>query len=206
MAAQGDLLRAKVKDERMRDSFDRFVKEKKKKKRDLSLPDERRRRCEKEAKKVKLHHHIRAEHRSLQPHHKPSSQNSDKHVLHVHREHGHALSNGPKKSVQPAFPPQTPALFTFTPLKVAKARPPEVRDPHRDKEPKLKLKKENSEANVKHPEPKKKKGEFYFQTITVSLHELVGRKSRFSVKHYVLRCGPSTSTDCSSFWFSTNYF
>lgn len=163
MAAQGDLLRAKVKDERMRDSFDRFIKEKKKKKRDLSPPDERRRRCEKKVKLHHHHHHIHAEHRSLQPHQpqqKPKSQNlgSDKHVLHVHRQHHHGLTSGTKKSLQPALPPQTPALFTFTPLKVAKARPPEVRDQHRDKEPKPKLKKENSEANVKHPELKKKGG------------------------------------------------
>ncbi|XP_017274722.1 lysine-specific demethylase 9 [Kryptolebias marmoratus] len=178
MAAQGDLLRAKVKDERMRDSFDRFLKEKKKKKkRDLSPPDEERERCEKEAKKVKLHHHhhhhhIHAEHGSQQPHQPqqtPKSQNfgAEKHVLHVHhqhhhRQHGHGLTNGTKQSSQPAFPPQRravapqpPALFTFTPLKVAKAGPQEVRDKHRDKE--LKLKKENSEANVKPPEPKKKK-------------------------------------------------
>ncbi|XP_037539830.1 lysine-specific demethylase 9 [Nematolebias whitei] len=193
MAAQGDLLRAKVKDERMRDSFDRFIKEKKKKKkRDLSPPDERRRRCEKEAKKVKLHHHhhhIRTEHRSLQPHQpqqKPKSQNlsSDKHVLHVHREHVHGLCNGTKKSVQPAFPPQTPALFTLTPLKVAKARPPEVRDPHRDKEPKLKLKKENSEANVKHPELKKKELKLHNENgKSLTLEEYLLKKKKKKKRH-----------------------
>ncbi|KAM4736861.1 lysine-specific demethylase 9 [Anableps anableps] len=181
MAAQVDLLRAKVNDERIRDSYDRFIKEKKKKKkRDLSPSADKRERCEKEAKKVKLHHHHHHSHqqqhvenRSHQPHQlqqSPKAQNfsSDKHVLHIHHHHHghhhHGLTNGTKKSLQPAFPaqkravpPQPPALFTFTPLKVVKAQPQELKDKLREKEHKLKLKKENSEANVKHPELKKKK-------------------------------------------------
>ncbi|MEQ2252033.1 hypothetical protein ILYODFUR_017457 [Ilyodon furcidens] len=179
MAAQVDLLRAKVNDERIRDSFDRFIKEKKKK-RDLSPSADRRERCEKEAKKVKLHHHHHnhsqqhAENRSHRPHQlqqnpKAQTSSSDKHVLHIHHhhhpgQHHHGLTDGTKKSLQPAFPaqkravpPQPPALFTFTPLKVVKAQPQELHDKHREKEPKLKLRKENSEANVKHPEIKKKK-------------------------------------------------
>ncbi|XP_014823355.1 PREDICTED: round spermatid basic protein 1-like [Poecilia mexicana] len=181
MAAQVDLLRAKVNDERIRDSYDRFIKEKKKKKkRDLSPTADKRERFEKEAKKVKLHHHHNhqqqhAENRSHQPHQlqqNPKTQNfsTDKHVLHIHHHHHHhghhhhGLTNGTKKSLQPAFPaqkravpPQPPALFTFTPLKVVKAQPQELKDKHREKEHKLKLKKENSEANVKLPELKKKK-------------------------------------------------
>uniref|UniRef100_A0A096LSM2 Round spermatid basic protein 1 n=1 Tax=Poecilia formosa TaxID=48698 RepID=A0A096LSM2_POEFO len=152
MAAQVDLLRAKVNDERIRDSYDRFI----------SPTADKREIFEKEAKKVKLHHHHHnyqqqhAENRSHQPHQlqqNPQTQNfsTDKH-------------NGTKKSLQPAFPaqkravpPQPPALFTFTPLKVVKAQPQELKDKHREKEHKLKLKKENSEANVKLPELKKKK-------------------------------------------------
>lgn len=183
MAAQVDLLRAKVNDERIRDSYDRFIKEKKKKKRDFSPSADKIERCEKEAKKVKHHHHHlnhqqqqHAENRSHQPHQlqrNPKAQNfsPDKHVLHMHHHHnGHhqqALINGTKKSLQPAFPAQKravthqpPALFTFTPLKVVKAQPQELKDKRREKEHKLKLKKENSEANVKHPELNKKKGEF----------------------------------------------
>ncbi|XP_043984620.1 lysine-specific demethylase 9 [Gambusia affinis] len=184
MAAQVDLVRVKVNDERIRDNYDTFIKEKKKKKkRDLSPSADKRERFEKEVKKVKLHHHHHhhnhqqqhAENRSHQPHQlqqNPKAQNfsPDKHVLHIHHHHylhghhHHALTNGTKKSPQPAFPaqkravpPQPPALFTFTPLKVVKAQPQELKDKHREKEHKLKLKKENSEANVKLPELKKKK-------------------------------------------------
>ncbi|XP_041860955.1 lysine-specific demethylase 9 [Melanotaenia boesemani] len=176
MAAQVDLLRAKVNNEIMRDSFERFIKEKKKKKkRDRSPSADKRGRCEKEAKKVKLHHHHHhAEHRSHQPHQlqqNPKSHNfgADKQVLHIHHhQHNHSLTNGTKQSLQPPFPPQKqlqkkgaaapsqpPALFTFTPLKVVKAKPQEFKDKHRDRD--VKLKKENSEANVKHAELKKKK-------------------------------------------------
>ncbi|XP_038143262.1 lysine-specific demethylase 9 [Cyprinodon tularosa] len=176
MAAQVDLLRTKANDDRIRDSFERFIKEKKKKKkRDLSPPTDKRERCEKEPKKVKLHHHNPSQQQCVQQHaenrshhqlqQKPKAQvfSLDKHVLHVHQHH-HGLTNGAKKSLLPAFPsqkrsvvPQPPALFTFTPLKVVKAPQHERKEPHREQEPKLKLKKENSEANVKHPHQKKKK-------------------------------------------------
>ncbi|KAM3618155.1 uncharacterized protein V6R79_016408 [Siganus canaliculatus] len=110
-----------------------------------------------------------------------------KHVLHSHKHshhhhhhhhhghhHSHALTNGTKKNLQPtlppparkvpeqlqkkrALPPEPPALFTFTPLKMVKAKPQDFKEKHRDIEVKLKLKKENTEANVKHAELKKKK-------------------------------------------------
>ncbi|XP_041802077.1 lysine-specific demethylase 9 [Chelmon rostratus] len=193
MAAQVDLLRAKVEEERLRESLDRFIKErKKKKKRDLSPSADKR--SEKEAKKVKLHHHQHAEHRSHQPHQlqqNPKAHNfsAGKHVLHSHKHsqhhhhhhhhHHHGLTNGTKKSLQPtlppppppppprkvpeqlqrkrAVPPEPPALFTFTPLKTVKAKPQDFQEKRRDKEPRLKLKKENTEANVKHAELKKNK-------------------------------------------------
>ncbi|KAM7411319.1 hypothetical protein PAMA_021354 [Pampus argenteus] len=107
-----------------------------------------------------------------------------KHALHSrhHHHHNHSLINGTKKSLLPPVPPPPtppppqqqprkvpeqlqkkrpvppealPALFTFTPLKVAQAKPPDYKEKHRDKDLNLKLKKENTEANVKHTERKK---------------------------------------------------
>ncbi|XP_070696075.1 lysine-specific demethylase 9 [Pempheris klunzingeri] len=105
---------------------------------------------------------------------------SHKHGHHHH--HHHSLTNGAKKNLQPALSPpspppppppppprkvpgqlqkkravlpEPPALFTFTPLKMVKAKPQDFKDKHRDKDLKLKLKKENTEANVKHAEVKK---------------------------------------------------
>lgn len=189
MAAQVDLHRAKVEEEKVRYSLDRLIKEKKKKKkRDLSPPAVKRERFEKDEKKVQLHHHNNnnnhhqhVEHRSQQPHQlqqNPKAHNisAEKHVLHSHHHHNHSLSNGTKKNLRPtlpppsprkvpeqlqkkrAVPPEPPALFTFTPLKVVKAKPQDFQEKHREKE--LKLKKENTEANVKHAELKLKKGEF----------------------------------------------
>ena len=207
MAARVDLLRAKVEEERLRESLDRFIQERKKKKsRELSPPADKRERCEKEAKKVKLHHHHQhqhqhAEHRAhqLQQNPKPHNFSAGKHVLHSHKHshhhhhhhHHHSISNGAKKSLQPslpppppptpppppppppppqrkvpeqlqkkrAVPPEPPALFTFTPLKMVKAKAPEFKEKHREKDVKLRPKKENTEANVKHAELKKNKGE-----------------------------------------------
>ncbi|XP_033826221.1 lysine-specific demethylase 9 [Periophthalmus magnuspinnatus] len=201
MAAQVDLLRAKVGEERVRDSLDRFIKEKKKK-RPLSPPADKR---EKEVKKVKLHHHHHhrphAEHRThkthkLQTNTAPAAPApapapvhrhfSDKHALHHHshnHNHGHNQGSGTKKSPQPAPPPcvaaapqkntsteqvpqkrpvlpETPALFTVAPLNVVKAKDAQFKEKHREKkgeETKLKVKKENTERNVKIPEVKKKK-------------------------------------------------
>ncbi|XP_059189288.1 lysine-specific demethylase 9 [Centropristis striata] len=116
---------------------------------------------------------------------KPHKFSAEKHVLHSHqhsRHHHHhhhdrSLTNGTKK-LQPTLPPpppppprkvpeqlqkkravlpEPPALFTFTPLKMVKAKPQDFKEKHRDKDVKLKLKKENTEANVKHAELKKKK-------------------------------------------------
>ncbi|XP_028438199.1 lysine-specific demethylase 9 [Perca flavescens] len=191
MAAQVDLLRAKVEEENVRiDSLDRFIREKKKKKRrDLSPPADKRDKWVKEAKRVKLPQHPNQQHaepRTQQPHQlqqnpKAHKFSGDKHVLHSrhHRHqqqqhHNRSLTNG-TKNLQPTLPPppprkvpeqlqkkravlpEPPALFTFTPLKMVKAKPQELKDQHRDKDLKLKLKKENTEANVKHAELKKSK-------------------------------------------------
>lgn len=189
MAAELDLLRAKVAEEKVRDSLERLIKErkkKKKKKREPSPSVDKRDKCEKEAKKLKLnhHHHQHAEPRSHQPHQLQQKTHNFKHVLHNHHEHqhhSHGLSNGTKKSPQPVVPstaaprkaaqqpqkkralaaePLPPALFTFTPLTVVKAKPLDVKEKNRENDVKLKPRKENAEANVKHPEQKKKTGEF----------------------------------------------
>ncbi|XP_026187617.1 lysine-specific demethylase 9 [Mastacembelus armatus] len=214
MAAQVDLHRAKVEEEKMRDSLHRFMKEKKKKKKgDLSPSSDKRERAETEAKKVKLHHHHHhhhnhqhAEQRSHQPHplqQNPKSHNfsADKHVLHSHHQHhGHSLANGTKKSLQPPLPPrrvpeqlqkkravpaEPPALFTFTPLKVVKAKPQDFKEKHREKDLKLKLKKENTEANVKHAELKKNKEPRHHNenVKSLTLEEYLLKKKKKKKKH-----------------------
>lgn len=180
MAAQVDLLRVKV-EEKSRDSFDKATKEKKKKKkRECSPSDDTR---EKEAKKIKLHNHQHhhqqhAQQRAHPPHQQQNSQarNFSKEQAPVqHRHHHHHHHHSSKKELPPGWPPRkvTPAahvpqktvlppspLFTFTPLKVAKAETPNNKPKHIEKDVKLKPKKENAEANVKVPECKKKKGNF----------------------------------------------
>lgn len=181
MAAQVDLLRAKVEGGRLRDSLDRFIKERKKKrkKRDVSPPADKRERRE---KKGKLHpHRQHAEHRShqlQQPEPKPHTFGAGKHVLHGHHHHhhhhhqNHGHASGVKKHLapalkvaerlqkKPALPAEPPALFTFTPLGVVKAKTQDFRDKqHRDKSLKPNLKKENAEANVKPAALMKNKGE-----------------------------------------------
>ncbi len=101
-----------------------------------------------------------------------------------HRHHNNHHNHSAKKELPPGWPPRkvTPAtahvpqktvlppspLFTFTPLKVAKAETPNNKPKHiekdaklkPEKDAKLKPKKENAEANVKVGECKKKKGNF----------------------------------------------
>ncbi|XP_022050900.2 lysine-specific demethylase 9 [Acanthochromis polyacanthus] len=153
-----------------------------------------------------------AEHRTHQPHqlqHNPKAHNfsADKHVLHHHHHHHHhhhSLTNGTKKNLQPTFPPppprkvpeqlqkkravpaQTPALFTFTPLKVVKAKPQDFKEKHLDKDVKLKLKKENTEANVKHAELKKKKepSPHNENAKSLTLEEYLLKKKKKKKKHH----------------------
>uniref|UniRef100_A0A665V117 Lysine-specific demethylase 9-like n=1 Tax=Echeneis naucrates TaxID=173247 RepID=A0A665V117_ECHNA len=79
-----------------------------------------------------------------------------------------------------------PALFTFTPLKVVKAKPQDFPEKRRDKEPKVKLRKENAEANVKHGElkKKKKKGEPHNENMkSLTLEEYLQKKKKKKKKH-----------------------
>uniref|UniRef100_G3PAG7 Round spermatid basic protein 1 n=1 Tax=Gasterosteus aculeatus aculeatus TaxID=481459 RepID=G3PAG7_GASAC len=185
MAAQVDLPRAKVEKEKMRDSLDRLIREKKKKKkRDMSPSADKREKYAKEEKQVKLHHHHllhhhHGEHRTyqLQQNPKPRKFSADKHVPQSRHHQRHpchirGLTNG-TKNLQPTVPPppppppalvpellqkkkkrkqtvlpEPPALFTFTPLRAAEQR---------DEDLTRKLKKENTEANVKCIQLKNKK-------------------------------------------------
>ncbi|KAA0707138.1 Lysine-specific demethylase 9 [Triplophysa tibetana] len=181
MAAQVDLLRVKV-EEKSRESFDKAIKDKKKKKkRECSPSDDKRERSEKEAKKIKLHHHQHnlqhAQQRDHPPHQQQNSQARNllgKEQAPVqHRLNHNPPHHGSKKELPPGWSPRkvTPAahvpqktavlppspLFTFTPLKVAKAKDPNNKPKRIEKDAKLKPKKENAEANVKVGECKKKK-------------------------------------------------
>ncbi|KAI3356944.1 hypothetical protein L3Q82_003585 [Scortum barcoo] len=134
------------------------------------------------------------------------------HHHHHHHHHGHSLPAAAHKSPQPALPPAAPrnapeqpakrrpapalappepppALFTFTPLKTVKAKPQpqDAKEKHRgDKDPKLRPKKENAEANVKHVEPKKDKKEPrpHNENIkSLTLEEYLLRKKKKKKKH-----------------------
>lgn len=177
MAAQADWLRVKVGEEKVREDLNRFFQQRKKKKmkRDASPSADKRER----SGKVKLyhhHHHHHAEHRSHQPQPNPQPRNfmAGNPVLHTRIHHTPSPTSGFKKPLPPTLfphpPPQLqkkrhlpaepPALFTFTPLKVAKAKHQYAKETI--KELKMKLKKENTEANVKHADHQKKKGAFCY--------------------------------------------
>ncbi|XP_021325649.3 lysine-specific demethylase 9 [Danio rerio] len=210
MAAQVDLLRVKV-EEKSRDSFDKATKEKKKKKkRECSPPDDKRERSEKEAKKIKLHHHQHSHQHEQQRAHPPHQQQnnqarnfSKEQALVPHRHHHHHHNHSSKKEVPPVWPPRkvTPAagaavahvpqktvqppspLFTFTPLKVAKAKPLNNKPKHIEKDAKLKPKKENAEANVKVGECKKKKEPHGENGKTQTLEEYLLKKKKKKKRH-----------------------
>uniref|UniRef100_A0A8C2WP15 Round spermatid basic protein 1 n=1 Tax=Cyclopterus lumpus TaxID=8103 RepID=A0A8C2WP15_CYCLU len=188
---------------------------KKKKKRDLSPSADKREKSVNEEKKVKLHYHHHnlqhGEHRSYQPQNpKPHKFSADKHVPQSHHHHHHhhhpyhnrGFTNG-TTNLQPCVPPpqprkvpeqlqrkqavlpEPPALFTFTPLRVVKAKPQDFKDKHRDKDLKLKLKKENTEANVKHAELKKKMGEPHNENAkSLTLEEYLLKKRKKKKKKH----------------------
>ncbi|KAK7128947.1 hypothetical protein R3I94_017242 [Phoxinus phoxinus] len=205
MAAQVDLLRVKV-EEKSRDSFDKATKEKKKKKkRECSPSDDKRERSEKEAKKIKLHHHQQnhqhAQQRAHPPHQQQNSQARNFSKEQAPVQHRHPLHNqlhSTKKELPPGWPPRkvTPAahvpqktvlppspLFTFTPLKVAKAKPLNNKPKHIEKDVKLKPKKENAEANVKVEECKKKKEPHIENGKTQTLEEYLLKKKKKKKRH-----------------------
>lgn len=191
MAAQADLVRAKVKEEMLGVALKRLMKERKRKKKESLLSADKSERREKDAKKAKLHHNQHAaEHRSLQPHqlqlqnHQAHNFIAGKPVLlsqkqsHHHRHHSN-LQPAPRapepQLLQPqrgrTAPPEAPALFTFTPLKTVKIKNQDSHDKQRDKTLTLAVKKENAEANVKRVGVKKKKGGFLNRVILHFLTE-----------------------------------
>lgn len=205
MAAQVDLLRVKV-EEKSRDSFDKATKEKKKKKkRECSPSDDKRERSEKEAKKIKLHHHQQnhqhAQQRAHPPHQQQNSQARNFSKEQAPVQHRHPLQHplhSTKKELPPGWPPRkvTPAahvpqktvlppspLFTFTPLKVAKAKPLNNKPKHIEKDVKLKPKKENAEVNVKVEECKKKKEPHSENGKTQTLEEYLLKKKKKKKRH-----------------------
>lgn len=185
MAAQVDLVRAKVKEEMLGVALKRLMRERKRKKKASLLSADRSERREKDAKKAKLHHNQHAaEQRSLQPHqlqlpnHQAPNFSAGKPVLlsqkhHQHRHHQSNLQPAPRPPEPQLLPPQrrrtvppeAPALFTFTPLKTVKIKSQDSHDKQRDKTLALAVKKENAGANVKHVEVKKKKGGFLHHII-----------------------------------------
>ncbi|XP_068188668.1 LOW QUALITY PROTEIN: lysine-specific demethylase 9 [Antennarius striatus] len=202
MAAPGDLVHAKVGEERLRESLDRLMKERKKK-RNLSpsfhKPDE--------AKKRKLHHR-HADHSSRPSPHplqlNPTAQNfsAGEPVLHFHK-HGHhhhqnhGLTNGTKKNLQPPPPPRkapedlqkkrpvaAEPLFSFTPLKAAEAKSRDVKENPKDGG--SKPKKENAGANVKHAGGQKKnEPKPHNENVkSLTLEEYLLKKKKKKKKHH----------------------
>ncbi|XP_051946730.1 lysine-specific demethylase 9-like [Xyrauchen texanus] len=206
MAAQVDLLHVKV-DEKSSDSFDQATKEKKKKKkRECSPSDDKRQRSEKEAKKIKLHHHQHVQQRVHPQQQQQNIQarnfNSKEQAPVPHRHHHHHNIHSSKKELPPGWPlrkvppvahvpqktslpavlPPSP-LFTFTPLKIAKAKPLNNKPKHIEKDVKLKPKKENTEANVKVGESKKKKESHSENGKTQTLEEYLLKKKKKKRRH-----------------------
>lgn len=196
MAAQVDLVRAKVKEDVLGAALKRLMKERKRKKKDPLLSVDKSEGREKDAKKAKLHHNQQAsEHRSLQGHqlqlqnHQAANFMAGKPVLlsqkpSHHHHHQSSLQPAlrppepPLLLLQPqkrrTVPPEAPALFSFTPLKTVKIKNQnqDSHDQQRDKTLTLAVKKENAEANVKHVEvKKKKKGGFLHRIILHFLTE-----------------------------------
>ncbi|XP_030623838.1 lysine-specific demethylase 9 [Chanos chanos] len=207
MAAQVDLVRAK--EEKIRDNLDKISKEKKKKKKRECSPTAGIR-SEKEAKKIKLHHHQHHQHvqqRIHQPHQQqqnsqPRNFGGSEQAPVQHRNHNHHHHSSkkevpldklwPPRKVTPALPqktsvpsvlPPTP-LFTFTPLKVAKAKSQnDKKEKHTEKDTKLKPKKENTEVNTKVGIIKKKKEIHNENGKSQSLEEYLLKKKKKKKKH-----------------------
>ncbi|XP_072552258.1 LOW QUALITY PROTEIN: lysine-specific demethylase 9 [Salminus brasiliensis] len=133
--------------------------------------------------------------REHQHHHNNNNNSNNSNNHHPPHQHHH----GPKKaaaiSALPWPPRKTPPaaarvapkapvsaltapLFTFTPLTVAKAEPRERKEKRVEKDGKLKVKKENAEANVKVPENKKKKESHNENGKTQTLEEYLLKKKK----------------------------
>uniref|UniRef100_A0A674N119 Round spermatid basic protein 1 n=1 Tax=Takifugu rubripes TaxID=31033 RepID=A0A674N119_TAKRU len=198
MAAQVDLVRAKVNEEMLGVALKRLMKERKRKKKDSLLSADKSERREKDAKKAKLHHSQHAaEHRSLQPHQLQLQNHNfiagqpvlltQKHSHHHHRHQSdlQPTLRPPEPQLLRTLPPDAPALLTLTPLKTVKSKNQDSHDKQRDKTLNLAVKKENAEANVKHVEVKKKKDPLsHTQNIKqLTLEEYLLKKKKKKKKH-----------------------
>lgn len=148
------------------------------------------------------HHHHHPQHvqqqRIHQPHQngqpQPRNSSTEKPTLHHHHQHYHHHHHNNTKGAKDTHPQSPlpahkvvsaaakldrkkktvlpPGQFTFTPLKVAKpkAKIQENKEKHSEKE--LKLKKENTEANVKHGVGlcKKNKGRLFLHILFYSIN------------------------------------
>lgn len=192
MATQVDLVRVKVENKIKENlERDGKEKKKKKKKREHS-PFVDKHRSEKEVKKAKLHHYNHNQHGLSRPQHpdtQPQLQRQThtqprtftkeqvpvqhRHHHHNNHHHHHEIKREgsvvwpkmtPTKLQKPPAPTVLPSapLFTFTPLKVAKAKTlTSNKEKHNGSDCKLKLKNENTDAYMKIDMfKKKKKGNF----------------------------------------------
>ncbi|KAM9430017.1 lysine-specific demethylase 9 isoform 1-T1 [Salvelinus alpinus] len=215
MAAQVDLVRIKV-ENKVRDGLDKFAKENKKMEQSPSADKRQRSSEEAKKVKLHHHrHHHDPQHVQQQQNGQPQPRNSsaEKPTLQRHQQHHHHHQHNntndakkdshlqpplPARKVVPAaakldrkksLPPVLPhGLFNFTPLKVAepKAKIQESKEKHREKELKLKPKKENTEANVKHGVglyKKKKEPHRDENSKTQSLEEYLLRKKKKKRRH-----------------------
>lgn len=187
MATQVDLVRVKV-ENKIKESLERDGKEKKKKKKKREhSPSVGKYRSEKEVKKAKLHHYnhqhglSRSQHPDTQPqlqrqtHTQPRTFTKEqvpvqqRHHHHNNHHHHHEIKREgsvvwskmtPTKLQKPPAPTVMPSapLFTFTPLKVAKAKSlTSNKEKHNGSDFKLKPKNENTDAHIKTDMLKKKK-------------------------------------------------
>ncbi|TSL61245.1 Round spermatid basic protein 1 [Bagarius yarrelli] len=209
MAAQVELVRVKV-EEKTRDGLEKESKEKrKKKKREHSPCSDKQSRTEKEAKKIKLHqqHHVQQQRGPPPPphhhHHQQQQQQTtspgikfSSKELTPGQPRNHHHHNGHKKDTAVIWPPRkasalprkpapVPApLFTFTPLKVAKAESLHSTKPqtHPEKDVRLKPTKENAEVNVK-VDCKKRKGPSNENGKPQTLEEYLLKKKKKKKRH-----------------------
>ncbi|KAL2104354.1 hypothetical protein ACEWY4_001222 [Coilia grayii] len=211
MATQMDLLRVKV--ENKTERIERHGKQKKKKKKREHSPSvDKHQRPAKEVKKAKPHHCNQHGLSRPQPPDPQQQLQRESHTQprtftkeqvpvqhsHHHNNNHHDHHHGVKRERAVVCPTVTPTklkklpaptvlpaapLFTFTPLKVAKAKTlTSNKEKHSESDPKLKPKNENTDANIKTEMCKRKKKEARDENGKVRLKEeeeyLLKRKRR----------------------------
>nr|XP_029521229.1 lysine-specific demethylase 9-like [Oncorhynchus nerka] len=127
-------------------------------------------------------------HQQQHQHHNTNDAKNDSHLQHflpARKVVRAAVKLDRKKALPPVLPP---GLFNFTPLKVAepKDKIQKSKEKHREKELKLKPKKENTEANVKHGVvlyKKKKEPHHDENSKTQSLEDYLLRKKKKKRRH-----------------------